>query len=160
MESFANPSKSESIFDFSFHIVPTVLIYTEHFVRSLSKIPKTTCKYYINIKDIELLAPITQPSKVLCIGMNYKDHCEEQNKPIPVHPVVFNKFPSCIRATNQPISYPQITKELDWEVELALIIGKKGFNIPLEKGMYYLKHKIVFSSFSLTVSLLNIAVLH
>lgn len=60
--------------------------------------------YQLGLEDIELLAPITQPSKILCIGMNYKDHCQEQNKPIPEQPVVFNKFPSCILAPNQSIS--------------------------------------------------------
>ena len=91
----------------------------------------------INTDNITLMAPITQPSKILCIGLNYKDHCHEQNKPIPTEPVVFNKFPSCILAPNQPISHPKVTKELDWEVELALIIGQKGFQIELEKGMHH-----------------------
>ena len=66
--------------------------------------------------------------------MNYKDHCEEQNKPTPDEPVVFNKFPSCIVGPYDDIPYPEITKALDWEVELAIVIGKKGFNIPIEKA--------------------------
>ena len=84
----------------------------------------------LRLEDVELLAPITQPSKILCVGLNYNDHCEEQNKPIPSEPVVFNKFPSCILAPNQTISYPQMTNQLDWEVELALVIGRKGYYIP------------------------------
>ena len=86
--------------------------------------------HQLRLEDVELLAPITQPSKILCVGLNYKDHCEEQNKPIPSEPVVFNKFPSCILAPNQTISYPQMTNQLDWEVELALVIGRKGYYIP------------------------------
>ena len=58
---------------------------------------------------IRLLAPVTQPDKVICIGMNYKDHCEEQNKPVPKEPVVFNKFPSCIVADGDPIPMPTCT---------------------------------------------------
>ena len=88
----------------------------------------------IALEDVDLLAPITNPDKVLCIGMNYKDHCEEQNKPIPTEPVVFNKFPSCIVGPHDDIPYPKITHELDWEVELAIVIGKKGFNIPLAQA--------------------------
>ena len=94
--------------------------------------------YQLGLEDIELLAPITQPSKILCIGMNYKDHCQEQNKPIPEQPVVFNKFPSCILSPNQSISYPQMTNQLDWEVELALVIGQKGYDIPLEKAQEHI----------------------
>ena len=78
-----------------------------------------------------LKAPITNPDKVLCIGLNYKDHCIEQNKPIPKEPLVFNKFPSCIIGHGESIPYPEITKELDWEVELAVVIGKLGFQIPM-----------------------------
>jgi 2-keto-4-pentenoate hydratase/2-oxohepta-3-ene-1,7-dioic acid hydratase in catechol pathway len=70
------------------------------------------CQNKVSFKDAELLAPITNPDKVICIGMNYKDHCEEQNAPIPKEPLVFNKFPSCIVGPFDPILYPEITKVL------------------------------------------------
>ena len=54
----------------------------------------------------QLLAPITSPDKVACIGMNYKDHCEEQGAPIPLEPLVFCKFPSCIIGPFDDIPYP------------------------------------------------------
>jgi 2-keto-4-pentenoate hydratase/2-oxohepta-3-ene-1,7-dioic acid hydratase in catechol pathway len=82
----------------------------------------------------KILAPITAPDKLICMGMNYKDHCEEQNAPIPVEPIVFNKFPSCIVGPSDSILYPKyddITQEIDWEVELAFVIGKKGKYIPV-----------------------------
>lgn len=60
--------------------------------------------------DVKILAPITNPDKVLCIGMNYKDHCEEQNAPVPIEPVIFNKFPSCIVGPYDDIHYPEETK--------------------------------------------------
>ena len=84
--------------------------------------------------EIDLLAPITGCDKVICIGMNYKDHCEEQNAPIPKEPLVFNKFPSTIIGPFDDLPYPEITKELDWEVELVIVVGKSGFNIPEEKA--------------------------
>ena len=89
----------------------------------------------IPFASVTLHAPLTKPDKVLCIGMNYKDHCEEQNKPIPEEPLVFNKFPSCIIGPSEPIPYPEISKELDWEVELVIVIGTSGFQIPKEKAM-------------------------
>ncbi|KAK6178159.1 hypothetical protein SNE40_012972 [Patella caerulea] len=84
---------------------------------------------------VKILAPITNPDKVLCIGMNYVDHCIEQNCPVPVEPVVFNKFPSCIIATGDDLVYPCETQELDWEVELVIVIGKDGKNIKKEDTM-------------------------
>jgi len=89
----------------------------------------------IPLSEVKLAAPVTKPDKVLCIGMNYVDHCEEQNKPIPEEPLVFNKFPSCIVGPNDPLPYPEITKELDWEVELVIVIGKSGFQIPKDKAL-------------------------
>lgn len=68
------------------------------------------------------------------MGMNYKDHCEEQNVPVPEEPIFFNKFASCLHGPFSTIPYPEVTEELDWEVELAVIIKKKGKNIPQEKA--------------------------
>jgi len=75
--------------------------------------------------DVEVTAPITGMDKVLCIGMNYKDHCEEQGAPIPKEPLVFNKFPSCVAGPTEDLPYPPCTEKLDWEVELVVVIGKQ-----------------------------------
>eukprot|EP00057_Strongylocentrotus_purpuratus_P001505 XP_001199448.2 PREDICTED: fumarylacetoacetate hydrolase domain-containing protein 2 [Strongylocentrotus purpuratus] len=79
--------------------------------------------------DVKLLSPITNPQKVLCIGMNYRDHCTEQNYPIPTEPVIFSKFASAIIGPNDDVAYPELTEALDWEVELTVVIGKGGKNI-------------------------------
>ena len=60
--------------------------------------------------DIVLTAPVTRPDKVLCIGMNYRDHCEEQGAPIPEEPVIFNKFPSCIVGPEDDIPDPKVSQ--------------------------------------------------
>lgn len=57
-----------------------------------------------------LLAPITSPDKVVCAGMNYKDHCLEQGAPIPEEPIFFSKFPSSIIGPFDDIPYPDLTK--------------------------------------------------
>lgn len=84
---------------------------------------------------VKILAPITRPDKVICIGMNYRDHCEEQNVPVPVEPVFFNKFPSTIIGTDDDIQYTTESQELDWEVELTVVIGVKGKSIKKEDAM-------------------------
>lgn len=77
-------------------------------------------------QNVKIVAPIYNPDKVLCIGMNYKDHCEEQNAPIPTEPVIFNKFPSCIIGPTDDLIYPEETEQLDWEVELTIVIGREA----------------------------------
>ena len=73
-------------------------------------------RFRVPRSEVILLAPVSGPDKVICIGMNYKDHCEEQGAPVPTEPVVFNKFPSCIVGPTAPLPPPEVTKELDWEV--------------------------------------------
>jgi len=98
----------------------------------LATSPKT-----ISRAEVELLAPVTNMDKVICIGMNYKDHCEEQGLPIPKEPLVFNKFPSCVAAPNADLPLPTITEQLDWEVELCIVIGKEARKVSKEKAMEY-----------------------
>jgi len=98
----------------------------------LSKVPPS-----ISRDDIELAAPITKMDKVLCIGMNYKDHCEEQGAPLPKEPLVFNKFPSCVVGPNSDLPKPEITDQLDWEVELCIVMGSKAKEVTKEEAMNY-----------------------
>jgi 2-keto-4-pentenoate hydratase/2-oxohepta-3-ene-1,7-dioic acid hydratase in catechol pathway len=78
----------------------------------------------------KLLAPI-DPRHIFCIGLNYKLHAEETNKPLPEHPIIFTKSPSNVQNPGDPILLPTTLKsnEVDYECELAVIIGKTGKNI-------------------------------
>ncbi|XP_072027900.1 oxaloacetate tautomerase fahd2, mitochondrial-like [Amphiura filiformis] len=94
--------------------------------------------HIVKKENLKLQAPITNPEKVLCVGMNYKDHCLEQNAPIPKEPVFFNKFASSIVGPTDDIVYPgELTSELDWEVELTIVIGKTGKNIKESEAMQH-----------------------
>jgi 2-keto-4-pentenoate hydratase/2-oxohepta-3-ene-1,7-dioic acid hydratase in catechol pathway len=84
---------------------------------------------------IKLFAPIYDPEKIICMGMNYAEHCHEQNIPIPEEPILFSKFPSSISADGDPIPLaPEILK-LDWEVEMCIVIGTPGRRIAKEDAM-------------------------
>ncbi|CAL8105211.1 unnamed protein product [Orchesella dallaii] len=91
----------------------------------------------ILLEDVILLPPVSGMDKVVCVGMNYKDHCEEQNVPVPKEPIFFSKFSSSVVGPKDSIPYPDVTQELDYEVELAVVIGKKGKNIPRDKALDY-----------------------
>ncbi|XP_057211864.1 fumarylacetoacetate hydrolase domain-containing protein 2A isoform X2 [Triplophysa rosa] len=87
--------------------------------------------------DVRLLSPVTGPEKVVCVGMNYRDHCLEQNAPIPKEPIIFSKFPSTITGPYDDIILPEESTEVDWEVELAFVIGRKGKHIKEEDALSY-----------------------
>jgi len=73
------------------------------------------------------------PGKIICVGMNYRSHIEEQDGRFPKKPVLFAKAKSCIIKNGEHIIYPQEVEELDYEVELAVVIGKKAKNVPFKK---------------------------
>ncbi|GLV40858.1 uncharacterized protein CBL_10033 [Carabus blaptoides fortunei] len=83
-------------------------------------------KSIVSLSDVTLLSPITRPDKVVCVGLNYTGHCDEQNKQYPEEPMFFSKFSSCIIGPNDTIEIPKVSDCVDWEVELAVIIGKKA----------------------------------
>lgn len=84
-----------------------------------------------------LLAPISNPSKVVCIGLNYRDHALETNSPIPSEPVVFNKFPQAVVGPEDPVVLPDVAHEVDYEAELVVVIGKGGRKIRKEDAFQH-----------------------
>jgi len=89
------------------------------------------------IRDVQIMAPILNPEKIICVGLNYKDHCLEQNVPIPKSPILFSKFSTAIIGPEDKIVRPKLTEQLDFEGELTFIVGRKGRHIPVEQAMNY-----------------------
>lgn len=84
------------------------------------------------------LAPIARPGKVICIGLNYRDHAEESGLPIPTEPVVFNKFAQCVIGPEENVVLPAASQQVDYEAELVLIVGKRGKNISRKEAWGYI----------------------
>lgn len=80
-------------------------------------------------------AAVGNIGKFICIGLNYADHAAESNLPIPSEPVVFSKFTSAVVGPNDDVKIPRGSKKTDWEVELAIIIGKGGSYISKEEAL-------------------------
>lgn len=78
--------------------------------------------------NIDVKAPI-MPSKVVCVGLNYRDHAEELNMDIPTEPIIFLKPPTTIIGHLDSIIYPGSTKQLDYEAEIGIVISKKAKNV-------------------------------
>jgi 2-keto-4-pentenoate hydratase/2-oxohepta-3-ene-1,7-dioic acid hydratase in catechol pathway len=79
-----------------------------------------------------LLAPVQSSGKVICIGLNYRDHARESGMEPPPEPVVFNKFPQSVVGPDDPICLPAVCREVDYEAELVVVIGKRGKHIRRE----------------------------
>jgi 2-keto-4-pentenoate hydratase/2-oxohepta-3-ene-1,7-dioic acid hydratase in catechol pathway len=85
------------------------------------------------LSDVQLLAPV-RPSKMLCVGLNYRDHAREMGHKLPDEPVLFLKPPSALLGPGAPIVYPKMAGRLDYEAELALVIGRRARHVPPEEA--------------------------
>jgi 2-keto-4-pentenoate hydratase/2-oxohepta-3-ene-1,7-dioic acid hydratase in catechol pathway len=85
----------------------------------------------------QLLAPIPRPPKLICIGLNYRDHAEEARMSIPEVPTVFAKFPTAVIGPGHPIVLPKNSTRPDYEAEFAVVIGKRGRHVPEDRWRDY-----------------------
>ena len=100
------------------------------------------------IGDATLLAPVSSPPKIICLGLNYRDHAEEAGADIPDEPIVFMKPRTAIVGPDDLVIRPAFVEELDYEAELAIIIGKKGKNIPVSEAKKYIFGYTAFNDIS------------
>ncbi len=96
------------------------------------------------IDDVRLGPPITNPSKIVCLGLNYRDHAAEQNRPGPEWPLTFAKGPNTLIGLGDPIPLPEGTEQVDHEVELAVVIGERAKDVPLEDAPRHVAGYAVF----------------
>ncbi|SFA81782.1 2-keto-4-pentenoate hydratase/2-oxohepta-3-ene-1,7-dioic acid hydratase (catechol pathway) [Cohnella sp. OV330] len=89
------------------------------------------------LSDVKLLSPLTDPEKIVCIGLNYHDHVIESNMQVPKVPVLFPKYNNCLTGHEDEVAIPAEVKQCDYEVELAVVIGKTAKRVPLESAMDY-----------------------
>lgn len=90
------------------------------------------------LEGLRLLAPVPDPQKVVAIGLNYMDHCREQNVAVPTNPLVFAKFPSSIIGPGEAIRFdPALTNQVDWEAELGVIIGRRARRVSRADALSY-----------------------
>ncbi len=85
---------------------------------------------------VKLLPPVPDPGKILCIGLNYRDHAIEGGQPIPAEPVLFAKFPNTLVASGDPIKIPKVAQKVDYEAELVVVVGRAGKHIPNDRSAF------------------------
>jgi len=105
-------------------------------------------KFLVPLAKVRYGPPVPHPPKVLCIGQNYADHCKEQGVPLPTVPELFCKFATSLIGCGEPILLHKATTKVDYEVELAVVIGKAGKNIPAAKALRHVFGYMIFHDVS------------
>ena len=107
--------------------------------KALSQLAELTKLEVSTISEEGLVyAPcITQPEKIICVGLNYVDHAKESNMEIPTSPVLFSKFNNTLAAHNQTIRLPKTAEKFDYEVEMVIVIGKEAANVSKDEALSY-----------------------
>jgi len=88
-------------------------------------------------EQVRLLPPIPNPPKIICLGLNYRDHAAESGQPVPTEPIVFSKYASSLIGPGAPIVLPPTSFEVDYEAELVFVIGRRGRHVPEAEAMSY-----------------------
>jgi 2-keto-4-pentenoate hydratase/2-oxohepta-3-ene-1,7-dioic acid hydratase in catechol pathway len=90
------------------------------------------------VMDVRMGSPIAAPSKIICLGKNYAEHAREGGFEPPEKPIIFAKAPSALNGPFDPVILPQSSLQVDWEVELAVVIGRQGRRIAADDAFQYI----------------------
>lgn len=104
--------------------------------------------WLVDRSDAYWFAPVPRPGKVICIGLNYRDHAAESNMPIPERPVIFSKFSTCVIAPGEPVVIPPSSQQVDYEAELAVVIGRRAKNVKATRAIDYVLGYTAFNDVS------------
>jgi len=85
---------------------------------------------------VKILPPIPDPSKILCVGLNYRDHAIEGGKTIPTEPVIFGKYPNALIGQGDEIVLPRVSQKVDYEAELVIVIGKRAKHLKADDSAF------------------------
>lgn len=98
--------------------------------------------------DVRLGPPICRPSKIVCIGLNFRDHAAESKMEIPKEPVIFFKSTTSLVGPNDELVIPKNGTKVDWEVELAIVIGKRAVYVPKERALDFVAGYVLHNDYS------------
>lgn len=93
-------------------------------------------------------SPVARPSKIICIGLNYVDHCRETNAPIPEEPIIFFKSTTALCGPNDDLIIPKNSEKTDWEIELAFVMGKKASYVEEVDALEYVAGYCLHNDYS------------
>jgi len=104
----------------------------------MNKLPVEAGATYVKAEAaIDWEPCVTEPQKLICVGLNYRKHAEETRSPIPDYPILFNKFNNALTGNNKAVTIPTVTTMLDYEAELAIVIGRRAKSVSKEEALEY-----------------------
>ena len=122
------------------------------FEEKFDTIKKTVSQYsnflQEDIGSLHFLSPVSNPSKIVCIGLNYASHAKEMNMPLPKEPVIFQKAISALTRPSGILELPPIGDKVDWEAELAIVIKKKAKNVTRQEAESYIAGYTIMNDIS------------
>jgi 2-keto-4-pentenoate hydratase/2-oxohepta-3-ene-1,7-dioic acid hydratase in catechol pathway len=104
--------------------------------------------WLVSNEDAYWFAPVPRPGKLICIGLNYRDHAAESNMTIPKQPVVFSKFSTAVIAPGEPVVLPSTSTQVDYEAELAVVIGRRAKDVSAGCALDYVLGYTCFNDVS------------
>ncbi len=104
--------------------------------------------WLVRSQDAYWFAPVPRPGKIICIGLNYRDHAAESKMAIPEKPVVFSKFSSAVIAPGEPVVLPSTSQQVDYEAELAVVIGRRAKHVSADRAYDYVLGYTAFNDVS------------
>ena len=128
--------------------------YTEAFFETegLSRLNHYITQHQSDLIELpdnaRLGSPVAKPSKIVCIGLNYADHAKEANLPLPAEPIIFLKATTAIVGPNDDLVLPKNSTKVDWEVEFAVVIGKKASYVSEEDALQYVAGYCLLNDYS------------
>ncbi|WP_422661128.1 fumarylacetoacetate hydrolase family protein [Paenibacillus sp. EC2-1] len=105
------------------------------FVTQALELVDNDCSYLIDEAKLKLGPCVTHPNKIICVGLNYRKHAEETNASIPQYPILFNKFNNTLTGHGEDIPLPRVSKKVDYEAELVIVIGKTAKYVTKEDAL-------------------------
>ncbi|HZZ77933.1 MAG TPA: fumarylacetoacetate hydrolase family protein [Gemmataceae bacterium] len=104
-------------------------------LRAVGEVAKRPNAVKVPANQVKYHAPVVDPRKIICIGLNYKDHAAESGAAIPKDPILFSKYPTSLIGHGETIVLPRVSQEVDYEAELVIVVGKKGRHLTAKNAL-------------------------
>jgi len=124
-------------FDLGDEWLPKVRQIHDQLGKSMARVETLPRGSVLPRADVKLGPPVPRPGKLICVGLNYRDHAAESNMAVPKSPVTFSKYVTSVVGEHASIALPAVSSQVDYEAELAVVIGRRAKHVPIERAWDY-----------------------
>jgi 2-keto-4-pentenoate hydratase/2-oxohepta-3-ene-1,7-dioic acid hydratase in catechol pathway len=135
-------------FDLADEWLPKVRQIHDAIAKNAARVEPLPRGSVLAISDVIIGPPVPRPGKIICIGLNYRDHAAESNMPVPSSPVTFSKYVTSVAGPTRPIVLPHVSQQVDYEAEMAVVIGRRAKRVPVEQAFAHVLGYMNFNDVS------------